>query len=130
MAKSNDYNQSPVDCADLRRRVRNSCNGPRGSCELAASRTATVTSDSRNVDGRACIWAPAVDAFATLPRDNVRLANPYGSIKFIRVVDRPVVSLPKGDESRYRSGCCAKMIALREVGPTTNYRPDFLYDAQ
>ena len=32
--------------------------------------TATVTSDARNVDGRACIRAPAVDAFATQPWDN------------------------------------------------------------
>jgi hypothetical protein len=32
--------------------------------------TATTTSDARNVDGRACIRAPAVDAFATQPWDN------------------------------------------------------------
>jgi hypothetical protein len=31
---------------------------------------ATTTSDARNVDGRACIRAPAVDAFATQPWDN------------------------------------------------------------
>jgi hypothetical protein len=32
--------------------------------------TATTTSDARNVDGRDCIRAPAVDAFATQPWDN------------------------------------------------------------
>jgi hypothetical protein len=31
---------------------------------------ATATSDARNVDGRDCIRAPAVDAFATQPWDN------------------------------------------------------------
>jgi hypothetical protein len=31
---------------------------------------ATTTSDARNADGRACILAPAVDAFATQPWDN------------------------------------------------------------
>jgi hypothetical protein len=32
--------------------------------------TVATTSDARNVDGRACIRAPAVDAFATQPWDN------------------------------------------------------------
>jgi hypothetical protein len=30
---------------------------------------------------------------------------------------------------RYRSGSGANVIALKEVGPNTNYRPDFQYDA-
>jgi hypothetical protein len=32
--------------------------------------TVATTSDARNVDGHACIRAPAVDAFATQPWDN------------------------------------------------------------